>query len=151
MEKQSYSNTLSTQKVLLALLVPALMTNSALAEENNQNNVVLDKMVVTLDKKTKEKVGEKIVTRQELNEQMIQNSHDLVRYNTEVDVAEFGRYGGKGFAVRGVDGNRVALAIDGVSLPEIEVNELYSPYGYTYEGRFSPDLELMDSVRIQAG
>ncbi|MDO4441402.1 MAG: TonB-dependent hemoglobin/transferrin/lactoferrin family receptor, partial [Moraxella sp.] len=30
-------------------------------------------------------------------------------------------------------------------------NELFSPYGYIYEGRFNPDLEMMRSVRIQAG
>lgn len=142
-----------TQKILLATIVPALMTYhaQALAQEVAEPQVTLDTMKVVVSSTPKEQVGEEIITRRELNEQNIQNAHDLVRYNTEVDVAEVGRYGNKGFAIRGVDGNRVAMNIDGVALPEVEVNEIFSPYGYQYEGRFNPDVEMMGGVRIVAG
>lgn len=96
-------------------------------------------------------VGETVITQQTIQNQNIQNSQDLVRYHTEVDVAEVGRYGNKGFAIRGVDGNRVAVNIDGVALPEVEINEIFSPYGYMFEGRFNPDVELMGSVNITTG
>lgn len=141
------------KKALLALIIPMLMTHQASANDTDtdETTITLDTMVVTLDGQAKEKTGKKIVTRKELNTQNVQDTRDLVRYNAEVDVAEVGRYGTKGFAVRGVDGNRVAMNIDGVALPEVEVNELYSPYGYTYEGRFNPDLEMMGSVHITAG
>lgn len=146
-------NTLKTKKALLAFLVPSIMLQQAQADEQSEPTVTLETITVNVSGKAKEEVGEKIVNRKELNQQMVQSSADLVRYNTEVDVAYGGgnRSGNKGFAVRGVDGNRVNMNIDGVSLPEAEANEIYSPYGYMYEGRFNPDIEMMQSVRIHAG
>ncbi len=140
------------KKHILALMVPVLMVQQAFANTTDgQPTVELEAMVISLDAKPKANVGENIITHQDINQQLIQNNHDLVRYNTEVDVAEVGRYGSKGFAIRGVDGNRVAMSLDGMALPEVEVNEIYAPYGYMYEGRFSPDLELMGGVRVSAG
>ena len=145
--------TLKTKKALLAFLVPSIMLQQAQADEQSEPTVTLETITVNVSGKAKEEVGEKIVNRKELNQQMVQSSADLVRYNTEVDVAYGGgnRSGNKGFAVRGVDGNRVNMNIDGVSLPESESNEIFSPYGYMYEGRFNPDIEMMQSVRIHAG
>lgn len=144
-----------SKKYLLAVLVPMLM-QQALADTNEdttkENPTHLGALQVTIDQlRSQGKLGERVLSKKQLVEENIQSTQDLVRYNTEVDVAEVGRYGNKGFAVRGVDGNRVAMTIDGVSLPEVEVNELFSPYGYVYEGRFNPDVEMMGSVRITAG
>lgn len=139
---------------LLALAIASLMVVPAWADDDDEttNTVHLGTLKVTTKKQAKQgKLGERIINRTQLNQENIQNAHDLVRYNTEVDVAEVGRYGNKGFAVRGVDGNRVAMNVDGVALPEVESNELYSPYGYNYEGRFSPDTEMLGSVRVTAG
>lgn len=141
-----------TPKALLALLVPALMAQASFADTTtDEPSVELEALEATVSRTPKTEVGQEIVTRKQLNEQNIQNAHDLVRYNTEVDVAEVGRYGNKGFAIRGVDGNRVAMSLDGVALPEVESNELFSPYGYIYEGRFNPDTEVLGSVKITAG
>ena len=140
------------KKSLLALLIPAIMCHAIQAHANdNELKVHLGHETITVSGTPQKEVGEQTTTRRELNEQMVQNNHDLVRYNTEVDVAEVGRYGNKGFAIRGVDGNRINMNIDGVALPEVEVNEIFSPYGYQYEGRFNPDLEMMGRVRIMAG
>lgn len=145
--------TVHAKKALLALLVPALMMQQSLAQttEDQEPTVALEALEGTISSQPQEQVGEQVLTRRTLDEQMVQNSHDLVRYNTEVDVAEVGRYGNKGFAIRGVDGNRINMNIDGVALPESETNEIFSPYGYMYEGRFNPDIEIMNSVRIHAG
>lgn len=146
----------STQKILLALLIPPLMSHQVMADETDDkklvpNNVVLDEMVVILDKKATEKIGEKTLTSKEIQEQLIQDNRDLVRYNPEVAVAETGRFGSKGFAIRGVDENRVSMSIDGVSLPELEVNQIYLPYGYMYSGRLAVDPEIMKNISIQTG
>lgn len=141
------------KKSLLALLIPTMMchTIQAHADDSPEPKVHLGHETITISRTPQEEVGETIVTRRELNEQMVQNSQDLVRYNTEVDVAEVGRYGNKGFAIRGVDGNRVAMNVDGVALPTTEANEVFSSYGYMYEGRFNPDTEILGSVSITAG
>ncbi|MDO4441401.1 MAG: TonB-dependent receptor plug domain-containing protein, partial [Moraxella sp.] len=106
----------------LSLAILAVLSQQVWADESHDDEptVVLDALTATINRKPAEQVGETIITRRELNEQNIQNAQDLVRYNTEVDVAEVGRYGNKGFAIRGVDGNRVAMNIDGVALPEVE-------------------------------
>lgn len=140
MIKITMANRKST--LAMALLTLLLAGGTAFAEQLDTINVSAE---------AEKEVGVKKTTAEEIKKQQINNSHDLVRYNTEVDVAEVGRYGNKGFAIRGVDGNRVAMNIDGVSLPEVEVNEIFAPYGYQYEGRFNPDLEMMGGVRITAG
>lgn len=94
---------------------------------DNELKVHLGHETITVSGTPQKEVGEQTTTRRELNEQMVQNNHDLVRYNTEVDVAEVGRYGNKGFAIRGVDGNRINMNIDGVALSEVEVNENFLP------------------------
>lgn len=136
-----------TKKCLLAFIIPSLMYQ-AFAEPA----VDLGKLKVTkAQASTQGKLGEVIKNRKTLDSENIQSTYDLVRYSTEVDVAQVGRYGNKGFAIRGVDGNRVAMNIDGVPLPTVESNEIFSPYGYQYEGRFNPDIEMMGGVRVLAG
>lgn len=142
-----------TNKVLLALIIPAMMAYStqSTAQDTNEPEVTVDALKVTVNTKPREKVGEKIVTRRELDEQMVQDNRDLVRYNPEVTVAETGRFGSKGFAIRGVDENRVSMSVDGIALPELEVNQIYMPYGYMYSGRLAIDPEIMRNISIQTG
>ncbi|MDO5651639.1 MAG: TonB-dependent hemoglobin/transferrin/lactoferrin family receptor [Moraxella sp.] len=135
----------------LSLAVLSVLAQQAQADDDTPSTEFADLVITTTHTKPTQSMGETKLNRRELNEQQVQNSHDLVRYNTEVDVAEAGRYGNKGFAIRGVDGNRVAMNVDGVALPEVESNEIFSPYGYMYEGRFNPDVEMMRQIRIQAG
>lgn len=86
-----------------------------------------------------------------IKDHQIDDNLDLVRYQSDITVADAGRYGSNGYAIRGVDGNRVALNFDGVALPDKQVNEIFSAYGYMYEGRFSPDVELLSEARLKVG
>ncbi len=52
-----------------------------------------------------------------IKQEMIRDNKDLVRYSTDVGLSDSGRHQ-KGFAVRGVEGNRVGVSIDGVNLPD---------------------------------
>ncbi len=134
---------------LLSLFVMgAMQTVSAQQPEQVQE---LETIVVTAQAEEEKKVAETVKTAKQLTQEMVNDSRDLVRYNTEIDIAEIGRYGSKGFAMRGVDGNRIAMNIDGVALPDVETNEIFSPYGYMYEGRLSPDLESMGQVKMTVG
>ena len=141
-----------TNKALLALIIPAMMAYSAqsTAQDANEPEVTLDTLNVTVNAKPKEEVGEEIIARRELDEQMVQNSHDLVRYIPDVGIADNGRRQ-KGFAMRGVEGNRVGVSLDGVSLPDSEENSLYARYGNFNNSRLVIDPELVKSVSIQRG
>ncbi len=81
---------------------------------------------------------------------MIRDTRDLVRYSSDVGVSDDGRRM-KGFAMRGVEDNRVGISIDGVALPSSEENSLYARYGNFNNSRLSIDTELVKGVDITKG
>ncbi len=54
---------------------------------------------------------------EQIQTEMIRDNKDLVRYTPDVGLSDSGRHQ-KGFAMRGVEGNRVGISIDGVNLPD---------------------------------
>ncbi|MDO4640637.1 MAG: TonB-dependent hemoglobin/transferrin/lactoferrin family receptor [Neisseria sp.] len=90
------------------------------------------------------------VNAQTIQEQMIRDTRDLVRYSPDVGIVDNGRHL-KGFAIRGVEGNRVGISVDGVSLPDSEENTLYSRYGNFNPSRLSIDTELVNNIDIVKG
>lgn len=89
-------------------------------------------------------------TRKAIQEELIADNYDLVRYSTDVGISDNGRRN-KGFAMRGVEGNRVGISIDGVNLPESEENSLYARYGNFNSSRLSIDPELVQGIDIMRG
>lgn len=87
---------------------------------------------------------------QKIQQELIRDTKDLVRYSTDVGVADNGRHL-KGFAMRGVDGNRVGIAIDGVNIPDFEENSLYKRYGNFNNSRLSVDSEFVRSIESVKG
>ena len=85
-----------------------------------------------------------------IQQEMIRDNKDLVRYSTDVGLSDSGRHQ-KGFAVRGVEGNRVGVSIDGVNLPDSEENSLYARYGNFNSSRLSIDPELVRNINIVKG
>ncbi len=139
---------------ILSSTVAVLMTQTAMAEvasNEDDPSFVLDTITIVAEREKATKATETTTTSKKIQEEHINTQQDLVRYNPEVSVAEVGRYGSKGFAIRGVDGNRVAMSYDGVSLPDQQINQFFSPYGYMYEGRLAPDTEMLSTVRVKAG
>lgn len=82
--------------------------------------------------------------------EMIRDNKDLVRYTPDVGLSDSGRHQ-KGFAMRGVEGNRVGISIDGVSLPDSEENSLYARYGNFNSSRLAIDPELVRQIDIVKG
>ncbi len=148
--------------ILLFLINPVsaeeINTEKPISKENKKvtsstSTTVLEDVLVTADK-IKESVNTTNATNttsKDIKENQINSQKDLVRYNPEVSVSEVGRYGSKGFAIRGVEGNRVAVTVDDLAIPDIEVNELFTPYGYINNSRFSSDIELMENIQIKHG
>lgn len=89
-------------------------------------------------------------TRKAIQEELISDNYDLVRYATDVGISDNGRRN-KGFAMRGVEGNRVGISVDGVNLPESEENSLYARYGNFNSSRLSIDPELVQGIDIMRG
>ncbi|MCB1008882.1 MAG: TonB-dependent hemoglobin/transferrin/lactoferrin family receptor [Acidobacteria bacterium] len=88
-----------------------------------------------------------VVDRQELDRRQAQTLEDLVRYEPSISVVgSAGRFGSNGFRIRGVDGNRVAIEVDGVP-----VAEGFSVGSFADAGRDLVEPELLRTVEILRG
>ena len=85
-----------------------------------------------------------------IQKELIRDTRDLVRYTTDVGISDNGRFL-KGFSIRGVEGNRVGISVDGVNLPDSEENSLYARYGNFNPSRLSIDSELVRGIDIVRG
>lgn len=134
-------------KTLSFLLLMVFGVNQAVA-----NDTVATQTLDTVKVKGK-RVNNPTVerkNRETINREMIRDTRDLVRYSADVGVSENGRRM-KGFAMRGVEDNRVGISIDGVALPASEENSLFLRYGNFNNSRLSVDPELVRTIEITKG
>ena len=107
------------------------------------------------DTKTPPKIAETVKTAKKLEKEQAQDVKDLVRYETGITVVEAGRFGNSGFAVRGVEENRVAVQIDGLHQAETissqGFKELFEGYGNFNKTRNSAEIETLKQVTIRKG
>nr|RFO61072.1 TonB-dependent hemoglobin/transferrin/lactoferrin family receptor [Haemophilus influenzae] len=100
-------------------------------------------------------MAETIKTAKKLEKEQAQDVKDLVRYETGITVVEAGRFGNSGFAVRGVDENRVAVQIDGLHQAETissqGFKELFEGYGNFNNTRNTAEIETLKQVTIRKG
>lgn len=83
-----------------------------------------------------------VIDSQQIERQLIQNIQDLVRYEPGVSVGRAAnRFGTQDFNIRGIDGNRVLLQVDGIRVPD----------NYVGRGRDYFDLETTKRVEIIKG
>lgn len=122
----------------------AAATSEAVAEQHIELEEI--KVVGTAPRRT----ATEHINREAISREMINDSRDLVRYSADVGISDDGRRT-KGFAIRGVEENRVGISIDGVSLPEAEENSLYQRYGNFNNSRLSIDPEFVRSIEVSKG
>ncbi|HHX0792210.1 TPA: TonB-dependent hemoglobin/transferrin/lactoferrin family receptor, partial [Haemophilus influenzae] len=123
------------------------------SEQLEQINV-LGNADTTINIKEK-KVGETQISAKQLAKQQASDSRDIVRYETGVTVVEAGRFGSSGYAIRGVEENRVAVQIDGLAQAETissqGFKELFEGYGNFNNTRNSAEIETLKEVKINKG
>lgn len=131
----------------------------ALYAQDAANTQELDTIQVTgnVDSQSvaEQKVGETKTTAQTIKKQQITDSRDLVRYQTGITVVETGRFGASGYAVRGVDENRVAITIDGLrqseTLSSQGFKDLFEGYGNFNNIRNGVEMENVKTANITKG
>lgn len=142
----------SSKPVLLPLVValPFAVTaaelpaqTSAPAAEVHQTETV----VVTASAALVKEANQTTFTHEDIQREMIRDARDLARYDPDLGITDAGRFQ-KGFSLRGVEGNRVAITIDGISLPEFEENSLYTRYGNFNNSRQYIDPEIVRSISV---
>ena len=135
-----------TPYALLMITAGMSVTSYALAEEQLSEIKVTDE--ISSEHKTQSNVIR--TNAKTIQQEMIRDTRDLVRYTTDVGISDNGRFL-KGFSIRGVEGNRVGISIDGVNLPDSEENSLYARYGNFNPSRLSIDSELVRDIDIVRG
>ncbi|MCK9039429.1 TonB-dependent receptor [Haemophilus influenzae] len=132
------------------------------AQPTNQNGNVSEQLeqinvsgsTETINVKEK-KVGETQISAKKLAKQQASDSRDLVRYETGITVVETGRTGASGYAVRGVDENRVGIMVDGLrqaeTLSSQGFKELFEGYGNFNNTRNSIEIENVKTATITKG
>ncbi|MDO7274667.1 TonB-dependent receptor domain-containing protein [Haemophilus influenzae] len=126
--------------------------NSNVSEQLEQINVSGSTETINVKEK---KVGETQISAKKLAKQQASDSRDLVRYETGITVVETGRTGASGYAVRGVDENRVGIMVDGLrqaeTLSSQGFKELFEGYGNFNNTRNSIEIENVKTATITKG
>ncbi len=108
--------------------------------------------VTVVGAKMEQRVGEiagtaTVIEREELDRRQAQILEDLVRYEPSISVTGgAGRFGSNGFRIRGVGGNRVAIEVDGVPVPDG-----FAVGSFADAGRDLVEPELLRTVEILRG
>jgi hemoglobin/transferrin/lactoferrin receptor protein len=88
-----------------------------------------------------------VISSESAEHQLAQDIKDLVRYEPGVSVRDQGsRFGLAGFTVRGLDGDRVAIEIDGVAIPDA-----FSIGSFSNASRDFVDIDLLKRTEIIRG
>ncbi|KAE9539310.1 TonB-dependent hemoglobin/transferrin/lactoferrin family receptor [Ursidibacter maritimus] len=134
------------KKQIAVFIASALALNSALAEQMG----VLPEIKVT------ESVVDTEITNTQINKQAIQRKQpsDLKalfanQLDAQVNDLQNSRAGNDGVNVRGLQGNRVAMSIDGVPLPETQENKLFVALGQDFGAGNSVEPTSLRSATVQ--
>ncbi len=147
------------------MFLPALFTAVGLAgpawaqqapeeirEEKREERRTLDKVTVSAQS-IPQSITEntQVISAAEVEANQARSLDDLVRYIPGVAVDNIGRFGSMGFNIRGMDGDRVAITVDGLSLGETLNPPTYFAYDFFASGRGGLDIDAMKSVEIIKG
>ncbi|WP_435276856.1 TonB-dependent receptor domain-containing protein [Psychrobium sp. nBUS_13] len=135
-----------TTPTLLAAAVSLLIAQPAFANNELQKTTVKDDKSKTVSTK------KKTITSADIDREMQGDIYDAARYMAGVDVANTGnRFGANGFNIRGMEGDAVAITVDGLSQGESLNPPSFSRYGMFSSTRNGVDPESMKTVTIVKG
>ncbi|MFD0966322.1 TonB-dependent hemoglobin/transferrin/lactoferrin family receptor [Seminibacterium arietis] len=124
----------------------SLLSFHATAEPNDA--VVLDQIIVETEQVS---AKDSHTNSQQISRGLVWNEHDLVRWQTGITVTEGGRGGANGYSMRGVESDRVAISVDGISAVESYMPRFYYIKGFYNGNRNSTEIENLASVQFNKG
>ena len=111
------------KKKVIAFLIGAVFSGQLYAAQMPVAQAEIEPVVVTADRnaQTLDKAAPNVsvIGRKTLNQASAQNLDDIVMYEPGVSVpSDNNRRGHAGINIRGIDGNRILMMVDGVRIPE---------------------------------
>ena len=142
------------QKTVLALLISAAFSQAAQA----QNTQTTMQELATAEVSATEAINSQANTQNsqrleatELQQQQAQHIADAVRFVPGVTTTDMGRFGSNGFNIRGLDGDRVAITVDGLSLGETLDPPTFVAYEFFRSARGGVDIDALKQIEIIKG
>ncbi len=124
----------------------------SLAVADNKPSIVPDEIVTVVAHRQTRGISEiagtvSVISAEDLGRDMVLNASDLVRYEMGVELdASSSRFGHNGFRIRGIGGNRTAVVVDHIAIPD-----RFSVGSFSDTGRGLLDLGLANRVEILRG
>ncbi len=145
--------TLHKKSLSTALLcVMGGMQIPAIAQVADQNQLAsLDTVKVSASTLASTTENVRSISAEDIEETQARNLDDLVRYIPGLAVDDLGRFGSNGINLRGLDGDRVAITVDGLSLGETLNPANNAPYEFFSSGRGGLDVDAIKAVELVKG
>ena len=142
----------SRQRALMSLALAISLVNLAHAQESaSETQLALNKVTISAEAIQSTTENTRVLDAADIEDNQARNLDDLVRYIPGVAVDDMGRFGSNGFNIRGLDGDRVAITVDGLSLGETLNPASNAPYEFFSSGRSGIDIDAMKTVEIVKG
>lgn len=90
-----------------------------------------------------------VLTAADLDAEMANTMEEAIRYIPGVSIVDMGRFGDNGFNIRGLESDRVAITVDGLSLGESV--ETARSYEFFRGGRGDVDIDTLKSLAVVKG
>lgn len=143
---------MTTQYKVLALAISCALPHSTFANTTSPVELATAQVAVTTEVETKANTKQsQQLSAEQLQQQQAQNIADVVRFIPGVSTTELGRFGSNGFNIRGLDGDRVAMTVDGLSLGESLDPPNSAPYEFFRSARGGIDIDALKRVEIIKG
>ncbi|UUM31368.1 TonB-dependent hemoglobin/transferrin/lactoferrin family receptor [Vibrio japonicus] len=131
----------------LALVIGGLLSAPALAEES----VSFDEVVVSATRTNSQlqdtAASVTVISDENIEQDMITGLDDLFKYTPGVTVETNARQGVQSINIRGIEGNRIKVLVDGVA----QGNQFDSGSNFVNSARVEVDTDLVKSVEIVKG
>ncbi|MFW7523540.1 TonB-dependent hemoglobin/transferrin/lactoferrin family receptor [Vibrio ostreicida] len=135
------------KKSLLSASVVLALTSNAHAQE-----YALFEEVVVSATRTEQQLEDvagsvSVVTDKQIEKTLSSNVDDVLQYTPGVDVVSDGRMGIQHINIRGMEGNRVNILVDGVSQPYLYDQS----FSFISSGRIALDTDMIKAVEVVKG
>ena len=139
----SWNKKYLTTSILFALSMPAM------AESNNNTADATTVVSATRSEQllTDVAASVSVISADDIEENLVKNVGEIFDYTPGVTVESDPRYGIQSINIRGMEGNRVKIVIDGVS----QANRFDSGQSFIQAGRLDIDPDMIKSVEVVKG
>ncbi|PMJ83285.1 TonB-dependent hemoglobin/transferrin/lactoferrin family receptor [Vibrio splendidus] len=139
------------QSLLSASIVLALSSTSAFAEDY----ALFDEVVVSSTRTNQQledvAASVTVINDKDIEKNMVTDVNDLFKYTPGVTVTTNSRQGVQGINIRGMEGNRVKVIVDGVSQTSQFTPSGTQSYNFINSSRVDVDTDMLKSVEIVKG